>query len=434
MTRHSPQAVEYPQDRHGIATDAIHYSALKVVSTLRDNGHDAYIVGGAVRDLLQGERPKDFDVATDATPEQVNRLFRSSRIVGRRFRIVHVRFGRDIIEVTTFRGSHDKPKQNRSQQSSQNDSGMLLRDNVYGSLEEDALRRDFTLNALYYCPERDIVLDYCGGLDDLRAGVIKVIGDPETRFREDPVRMLRAIRFAARPQYHLEADTTELIPELAHLMADVAAARLFDEVLKLFLSGYGAATWPLLYDSGLFAELFPQTAEVLRAKPDSSDHKLILQGLHNTDQRIAIGKPVTPAFLYGIFMWPAVRERFQHLLCDSLPEMPALHQAAQDCLYRQQSRVAIPKRFTLPMRDIWELQLRLPRRGPKQIATTTSHRYFRAGYDFLLLRESAGELPDSSLGQWWTDYQANHDIERPQTPPPTSKRRRRPRRRRNQSE
>ncbi len=367
---------------------------------LRSGGFEAYLVGGGVRDLMLGKRPKDFDIGTNATPEEVRNLFRNSRIIGRRFKIVHVRFGREIIEVTTYRGSHENTANNSAVSA---DSGMLLRDNVYGTLEEDAKRRDFTINALYYCSDNFTVLDYVGGLDDLKSRQVRIIGDATSRYQEDPVRMLRAVRFAAKLDFTIEKKTSAPIKSLAPMLEQIPAARLFDEVLKLFMEGQALRVYALLKHFDLFRPLFPATQRLLDDGHESAS-ALIEQGLINTDQRISENKPVTPAFIYAVMLWPVVKKEFDTLLASGMPEIPALHQAAQTCISAQQHHTSIPKRFSMPMRDIWELQFRLPRRSGRKASELLEHRYFRAAYDFLLLREEAGEIAEE-LGPWWTAFQ-----------------------------
>jgi poly(A) polymerase len=395
-----------PRDRHNISRKHISPAALRVMGTLLAEGFQAFLVGGGVRDLLLGGHPKDFDVATDATPEQVQRLFRSARIIGRRFKIVHVRFGREVIEVTTFRASHqdeDSSQVSRTgnQQSARSENGMLLRDNVFGTVEEDAIRRDFTINALYYTTADFAVYDYTNGLQDLNSKIIRIIGDPETRYREDPVRMLRAIRFAAKLGFSIDPHTAAPIKRLAPSLGDIPAARMFDEILKLLMTGYGVATYQLMQEFGLFEPLFPQTHRCL-GEPGASS--LLLQALENTDQRTRQGKPVTPAFIFAALLWPALRSRQLQLIHEGLPEQPAMHQAAQEVTSRQQQSTSIPKRFSMPMREIWEMQLRLPRRAGHKAAQLMENHRFRAAYDFLLLREQTGE-DTGELGKWWTDYQ-----------------------------
>jgi poly(A) polymerase len=397
-----------PRDQHSLSTRHISEAALKVMSTLLKAGFDGYLVGGGVRDLLLGGHPKDFDIATDATPEQVNRLFRNARIIGRRFKIVHVRFGREVIEVTTFRGSHDTPEESRkgkrpiNQQSARSQNGMLLRDNVFGTVEEDAIRRDLTINALYYTTADHAIYDYTNGLQDLDNKLIRIIGDPETRYREDPVRMLRVIRFAGKLDFSIEKNTAKPIKALANSLADIPAARMFDEVLKLFMSGHAVKTFDLMQQFGLFQPLFPQTQACL---DDEFARPLIAQAMRNTDQRIQQEKPVTPAFIFAALLWPAVVRRQQQLMKEEgLPEVPALHQASTEVVSIQQQSTSIPRRFSMPMREIWDLQLRLPRRGGHKAEQMMENRRFRAAYDFLLLREESGETT-GELGKWWTDYQ-----------------------------
>jgi len=403
------------------------------MSRLRSQGHQAYLVGGAVRDLLLGGHPKDFDIATDATPESVHAVFRNSRIIGRRFRIVHVRFGREIIEVTTFRGHHeenDDSQQVDGNRSRQSASGQLLRDNVYGTLEEDAVRRDLTVNALYYDAGNFEVLDHVGGLEDLQARRIRIIGDPEQRYTEDPVRMLRVLRFAAKLQFSLEPATAAAIPHCAHLLGHIPPARLFDEFLKLFLAGYAEATLDYLIRHELLAYLFPATAAQLDR--DASGLALITAAMRNTDQRVANDKPVTPAFILAALLWPVVREMAGALEAQDQPPMVAMHNAAQQAISEAVQHITIPRRFSQPMHEIWEFQLRLANRRGRKAAELTDHRRFRAAYDFLLLREEAGE-DTGDLAAWWTSFQLLPLEERLQQAGSggAGKGRRRPRKRRN---
>nr|WP_233350216.1 polynucleotide adenylyltransferase PcnB [Kushneria phosphatilytica] len=396
-TRLTPHVL--PRDEHPVSRRMLSENALKVLYRLDQAGFEAYLVGGCVRDSLLGFMPKDFDVATSATPEQVRQLFRNARVIGRRFRIVHVRFGREIIEVTTFRGTPgEEHDDNLARQS---DAGLLLRDNVWGSVDEDAIRRDFTVNALYYSISDFSIHDWTGGLEDLEARRLRLIGDPEVRYREDPVRMLRAVRFAAKLDFSIDAATGDPIHELAPLLLQIPPARLFEEVLKLFLSGHAVSTWRILQHYGLFAMLFPGTEESLEELDWAAP--MIEQALANTDTRIRADKPVTPAFLYAALLWPAVAVTTRTLEAD-MPPVPALQQATQQVVSRQLQHTSIPKRFSLPMREIWDLQARLPRRRGKRAFTTLQHPRFRAAYDFLLLREAAGELAPG-LGEWWTRFQ-----------------------------
>lgn len=421
-----------PRDQHSVSRQQFSEPALKVLYRLHNAGFEAYLVGGCIRDSLLGKTPKDFDVATDATPEQLRDLFRNSRIIGRRFRIVHVRFGREVIEVTTFRGRpNDEHGEHLSHRS---EDGLLLRDNVWGNVEEDALRRDFTVNALYYNIADFSIHDWADGLRDIESRTLRLIGDPEVRYREDPVRMLRAIRFAAKLDFGIEAATEAPIREHAHLLLQIPPARLFDEVLKLFLAGHALATFRLLREYGLFAMLFPEADEGMAELPWAE--ALIEHALANTDARIQEDRPVTPAFLFAALLWPGVTQRMAHLQADGMPPVPAMQTAAQQAVSRQLQHISIPKRFSLPMRDIWDLQQRLPQRRGKRAFQTREHPRFRAAYDFLLLRESAGEI-DPGLGAWWTAFQEADEHEQRRLlgkvdadPTAQGPRKRRPRKRR----
>jgi len=418
-----------PRDQHCISRANISKAALKVLYRLKDAGYDAYLVGGGVRDLLLGREPKDFDVATNATPEQVKATFRNCRLIGRRFRLAHVHFGREIIEVATFRANRPADAA-----LAQTDNGMILRDNVYGTIEEDALRRDFTVNALYYNIRDFSVVDYAGGMQDLQEGVLRLMGDPETRYREDPVRMLRAARFAAKLGFRLHPDTEAPIAELAGLLADVPPARLFEEVLKLFMAGYGVASFEKLRQYGLFAQLFPDTEEALASEEEGFPHTMVLQGLNDTDERVRQGKPVTPAFLFAVLLWEPVRLRAQALEAEGLAPYTALQLAAGDLVERQSTRVAIPRRFSTPMREIWTMQSRFHYTKGKRPQRLAAHPRFRAAYDFLLLRARAGEV-DPALAEWWTRFQEEGGappaaVADGEAPAPRSRRRRGGRRRR----
>ena len=396
------QRREIPRDQHNVSRSMISEPAKKVLNRLNKAGYEAYLVGGGVRDILLGEQPKDFDIATDATPEEVHELFRNSRLIGRRFRIVHVLFGREVIEVTTFRGNANTDDSDEDDDRRTNEHGLLLRDNVYGNQEEDALRRDFTVNALYYCIRDFTVIDYAGGMDDLEKRQLRLIGDPETRYREDPVRMLRAVRFAAKLGFTIEPVTEAPIRALAPLLTHIPPARLFEEVLKLFSAGYGEATWYLLQQYELLGPLFPETVKAIEeGQPDA----LIIKALQNTDDRLRQGKSVTPYFMYAAMLWPALQAEWQRRQDNGEPVQPALHQSIGKVIGRQVQATSIPKRFSGPMKEIWELQMRLPRRQGKRAYAIMEHPRFRAAYDFLLVREAAGEI-EPGLGQWWTDFQA----------------------------
>ena len=403
----TPSRVVVSRSDHTLSRRDVSRAALTVMKRLQEAGFEAYIVGGGVRDLLLGGHPKDFDVATDATPEQAKQLFRGARIVGRRFRILHARIGREIIEVTTFRGHHSDGEEHEAQQS---EHGMLLRDNVYGDLESDAIRRDFTVNALYYTTQGFEIHDYTGGMQDIEDRLIRMIGDPETRYKEDPVRMLRAVRFAAKLDFDIEPATAVPLQQLAPLLRNIAPARLFDEVLKLLMSGHGERTFELLRQYHLWEHLFPDNARHL----DSPEAEaLTRQALRNTDDRIRNEQRVTPAFLYAALLWPAVNFEQKFLSEHGTPPVPALAQAAQKVVGVQLTHTAIPKRFSIPMREIWDMQSRLPRRGGERAFRLQEHPRFRAAYDFLLLREESGEIP-AGLGQWWTEFQSADDEQKRQ--------------------
>ena len=426
-TSADPAATRIARDSHSISRKHISDGALKVMSRLRRHDHQAFLVGGAVRDLLMGGQPKDFDVATDATPEQVRTLFRNSIIIGRRFQIVHVRFGREVVEVTTFRGHHgsdtgdnrQSPAQHHSRQS---DTGMLLRDNVFGSLEEDAARRDFTVNALYYCSADFCVYDYVGGWSDLQQRQIRVIGDAEQRYREDPVRMLRAVRFAAKLGFDIAEDTASSIPALAHTLEAVPGSRLFDEMIKLFMSGYALDTFRLLRKHRLLEHLYPASTEPMN---DPATLALVEAAMRSTDSRVTADKPVTPAFVLAALLWAPVLRLHHQLKNKGMTPPEAMLEASQSILDEQSQHITIPRRFTTVTREIWELQPRLQSR--RRPLAMLEQRRFRAAYDLLLLREECGEDLDGT-GQFWTELQEKHpDI----TPKPAARKQpgRRPRRR-----
>jgi poly(A) polymerase len=395
---HKPSdPVIVPRAEHEISRKQISQHALKVLYTLKDAGYEAYLVGGCVRDLLLGHEPKDFDVATNALPEQVHSLFRRSRLIGRRFKLVHVRFGREVIEVATFRAPPEASNHVDSQ-------GRIVQDNVYGTLEQDAWRRDFTINALYYNIRDFSIIDYTGGMKDLNAGLIRLIGDVETRFREDPVRMLRAIRFVAKLGLRLDEQTEKGVFDWGALLKDIPPARLFDETLKLYLSGNAAVTHELLCHYSLFDSMYPQTAALLHEEQDGYPRTLLMKALENTDRRIDANKPVTPAFLFAALLWEPVRQRAQLFMANNMPEIPAIQRAASEVISDQIQQVAIPKRYSIVTRDIWTLQPRLSKRQGKRAFRSLSHPKFRAAYDFLALRSDAGE-PLSELVEWWTQFQ-----------------------------
>lgn len=405
-----------PREHHGISRKDISENALKVLYRLHKAGYEAYLVGGGVRDLLLGKHPKDFDVSTNATPEQVRRLFRNCRLVGRRFRLAHVLFGEEVIEVATFRGhhSHEEAEDDlQPQQSTQSDGGMLLRDNVYGNIDEDAQRRDFTVNGLYYNIADFSIRDYANGVEDLHNRVLRLIGDPQTRYREDPVRMLRAIRFAVKLEMTLTPETADPIPELAYLLHSIPPARLFEESLKLLQAGYALQTYKLLRQYNLFQQLFPTIAAGFTQHEDSQLERMLERVLHNTDVRIQEGKRVNPAFLFATMLWYPLAERAHEIAHESgLTYYDAFMLAMNDILDEQCKTLAIPRRLTTLIRDIWMLQLRLPRRQGKKALRLLEHPKFRAGFDLLELRAGLEGRELQTLVQWWADFQASNGDQR----------------------
>ena len=475
-----------PRPEHSISRASISPNALKVLYRLKAAGYQAFLVGGAVRDLLLGLRPKDFDVATDALPEDVRRLFRNCRLIGRRFRLAHVHFGSEIIEVATFRAAAaperedlpddaaDGAPEEAAEGAPEGDdesgdyiepvrvepvrtepvhgadsehrafdvTGRILRDNMYGSIEEDVWRRDFAANGLYYNIADLSIWDFVDGVSDVKARRLKLIGDPETRYREDPVRMLRAVRFAAKLGFTIDADTEAPIRKLGYLLDGVPPARLFDEVLKLFLSGYGARSFELLQKYGLFEHLFPLSAAAFELPPYAYAREMLERGLKNTDARVVADKPVTPTFLFAILLWSAVLRELNERAAGPAPDLALLMQACDAVLKAQQSRISIPRRFAVPMRELLMLQPRFTRRSGVKALNLLQHPRFRAAYDFLLLRAEVG-VADTELAEWWTRIQVLPQEERvalvqarPQEPPlpsdgaapPPGRRRRRRRR------
>ncbi|MGH8271920.1 MAG: polynucleotide adenylyltransferase PcnB [Gammaproteobacteria bacterium] len=378
--------------------------ALDIVETLTEAGHEAYVVGGGIRDLLLGARPKDFDVATSAEPGEVRKCFRRARLIGRRFPIVHVLVGRDFVEVTTFRALE-------SEERLLHESGRILRDSSYGTLGEDALRRDFTVNALYYDLAGHRVLDFTDGLDDVRDRLIRLIGDPATRYREDPVRMLRALRFAAKLDFALDPATEAPLKELAPLLADIPPARLFEEFNKLFLAGKALKSYRLLVCYGLFAQLFPLADEVLAAQPGGMYARFVEAALANTDERVAASEPVTPAFLLAAFLWPPVARYANWLQGEGMGEATAIQRAVSVVLGESARRVTIPRRFALPLREILQLQTRFRYRHGKRAEALLAHPRFRAAWDFLKLRVAVGDADPAQL-EFWTRAQAAGGEER----------------------
>jgi poly(A) polymerase len=394
-----------PRAEHPISRSSFTGAVLKTLYTLRDAGFQAYVVGGGVRDLLAGLHPKDFDIATDAHPEQIRRLFRSCRLVGRRFMIAHVRFGPEVLEVATFRGpindSHER-----------DETGRILSDNVYGTLEDDAFRRDFTINGLYYDIRDFSIVDYIGGLDDMKARRLRLIGDPELRYREDPVRMLRAIRIGNKLHFQMDPAAAEPIAKLAPLLREIPPARLFEEVLKLLLNTEAVENFRALHWFRLWHELFPDLATAQDHDPDHV-RAFVEWALANTAERLKNSATVSPAFLFAALLWPPLAMRARVLReKQGHPEHVAIAQASEEIMARQILRVAIPKRFSLPAREIWQMQSRFENRRANAPQRLMAHPRFRAAYDFLLLRAQSGDAPQE-LADWWMAAAAGQPLEAP---------------------
>jgi poly(A) polymerase len=395
-SRASPAII--PRSEHSLSRSNVSPNALKVLYRLRNSGFEAFLVGGGVRDLLLGRHPKDFDVATNALPEQIEDLFGNCRLIGRRFRLAHVRFGRDVVEVATFRATSAEPEDERAH----SDSGRILRDNVYGTIDEDVWRRDFTVNALYYNIADFSVWDYVGGLKDIQSRTLRLIGDPETRYREDPVRMLRVVRFAAKLDFTIAPEAEEPLARLGTQLRDVPPARLFDELLKLFHAGHARRSFDLLVHYDLFRYLFSHTQQVLDGPKREATLEFIRRGLENTDERVRADKPVTPMFLYAVFLWPPIRELALELTAEGWNETHAMVEASGRILARQQT--AFPRRFSAPMREMLAMQWRFSHRQGVRAVRLLQHKRFRAAYDFMLLRAQCGEI-EQAVADWWTEVQ-----------------------------
>jgi poly(A) polymerase len=390
------------RDAHGISRKDISPNALRVLYRLRESGFGAYLVGGAVRDLLVGGHPKDFDIATDATPEQVRALFRNCRLIGRRFRLAHVVYGREVIEVATFRSNEDDGSGSREM----GDEGRIHRDNTYGSIEDDAVRRDFTANALYYTVDDFSVRDYVGGFEDVQARVLRLIGDPESRYREDPVRMLRAVRLSAKLGFSIDPASAEPIPRHASLLSGAAPARFFDECLKLFMAGHAEKSFLGLERHGLLPALFPETAKALATNRSGALRATLLLALRNTDARVAAEQPVTPAFLFAALLWPAYVRELAVLQKNGVDANSAQQRAADRVTLHQAERIALPRRFSLPMQEIWLLQPRFTQRLRKRVFRLLAHPRFRAAFDFLELRVH-GNPEIAADVEFWREAQAS---------------------------
>lgn len=395
-----------PRADHNVTRAEFSNSALKVLYRLDKAGYQAFLVGGCVRDAMLELHPKDFDVATNATPEEVKALFGNCRLIGRRFRLAHVRFGREIIEVATFRAAANHEDDDHHS----DEEGRIIRDNVYGTIDEDVWRRDFTCNALYYNIADFSIWDYTGGFEHVQNKQIVLIGDPETRMREDPVRMLRAVRFAAKLGFDLDDGVIRAIDHHAHLLTNVPAARLFEEFLKLFQAGNAERTFDLLCQHGLFREMFPATDQELAS--DADFMRFTRAALQNTDRRVRQGKSVTPMFLLGVFLWLPVKKLAAIRRSEEkMSESQALALAAYEIVAGQQRRISIPKRFTIPMREMLSLQPRFEFKRGKRAMKLLDHRRFRAAYDFMLLLAEVG-LASEETAQFWTDVQTQSPAER----------------------
>ena len=421
----SGEAATLSAQKHGICRDDISSGSRRVVETLQQQGHRAYVVGGAIRDLLAGLSPKDYDVATSATPEQVRHCFRRSRLIGRRFQIVHVLMGSETIEVTTFRGHHDQQSSPKAQTDTQ---GRVLRDNVFGSQIEDAARRDFTVNALYYDPVAETIIDYHHGVADLKQKTLRMIGDPKTRYREDPVRMLRAVRLATKLGLSIDPEASRPIRELAILIENVPPSRLYDEMLKLLTSGYAVKCVQQLRVEGLHHGLLPML-DVILEQP--LGERFVMLALEKTDQRVREGKPISPGFLFATLLWHEVLSKWESIKAGGERPTPALFLAMDNVLDLQAEKLAITRRVASDIKDIWALQPRFEQRSGKRPYTILEQPRFKAGYDFLLLRAESGEVP-AELAQWWTEFMNNDSETRaamllPVKPNEAKKRRRRKR-------
>jgi poly(A) polymerase len=400
---------------HQISHSQISRNALKVLHRLDDCGYSAYLVGGSVRDLMLGHRPKDFDVATNATPQEMRKIFRNSRIIGRRFQLVHVHFGREIIEVATFRGEgSDKQRKDRGKRRSSR-LGMLMRDNIYGTIEDDAWRRDCTVNALYYNITDRSVVDYTKGAVDIQQRLIRIVGDPVTRYREDPVRMLRVIRFMAKLDFDAHPDTLDPIHRMANLMQQVSSARLFIEVIKLFYTGAGKKTFELLEQHGLFTELFPLTAACLSGDKREQVLSIIRHGLHNTDERHAREMPLSDGYLFAVLLWHPLqhdlRKYNRKSVNNKAVSLEQMHASMDATLSHQGQRISLTRRAAEMVRGIWLLQDRMQRRRVKDLRRLITNPHFKAAYDFLLLRAQAGE-PVEELANWWEAFYTGSDEKR----------------------
>ena len=389
-----------PASDLGLSISDVSPAAVSIIRTLQGSGFQAEMVGGCVRDLLLGWSPKDFDVVTNATPDQIKKLFRRARVIGRRFQLVHVRIGREVIEVSTYRGSDTGRQEQRRGRAKEK----MAANNVFGRRDEDVLRRDFTINALYYDPLKEVVTDYVDGLGHIQERRLEIIGDPRQRFNEDPVRMLRAVRFKAKLNLRLDATMEKLMPRMAGTLITVSPPRLFEEIIKVLHNGHGAVGFQALDRYGLLRFLFPSATRHFNEQDLNKKNGLIPCALRNTDQRVADRKPVISPFLFSVLLWRQVQQACRMKSGKNRSIFENLHRSADRVLEELHPTVRIPRRISAVMIEIWELQIRLEQRRPRTIKRLLSHRRFRAAYDFLLLRAVAGEVSDS-LSNWWTDVQ-----------------------------
>lgn len=403
VKKHQPTII--PRQAHSISRADINPNALKVLYRLHGGGYEAYLVGGCVRDLLFGYRPKDFDIATNAHPEEVRKLFKNCRLIGKRFRLAHIVFGKDIIEVATFRTHHEKAHEKQAKSSHH---GMILRDNVYGTIEDDVWRRDFTINALYYNIADFSVVDFTGGMQDIKHKLLRIIGNPEQRFTEDPVRLLRAVRFLGKLKLHVSPETEKLLNQMSHLLQHVSPARLFQEVLKLFHEGATVSTFQLLEKYHFLEYLFSQTQERLH-QPET--RKLLDEALASTDARVQEGKTVSPAFLLAVLLWRPVLQQASRLQAEKLPFFVALEQALHIVLNDQTKQLAMPRTLVVSIREICILQHHFNYRHGSKPYRTLEHPRFRAAYDLLLLREKSGEMV-KEMTEWWTAFHLGDHAQR----------------------
>ncbi len=413
---HTDHLAIIPRDQHNVSRKSISEAALKVLYRLNKSGHRACLVGGGVRDLLLGMRPKDFDVATDATPEQIRELFGNSRIIGRRFRLVHIRFGREVIEVATFRGHSEE-----SPRTELNTEGRIVRDNTFGEIEDDAIRRDFTANALYYDIRDFSVLDYANGLADIESRTLRMIGDATTRYQEDPVRMLRAIRFAAKLGFTIEEDAANAIFECGELLTAIPAARLFDEIVKLFHSGTACRVFELLRHYRLLQYLMPALDTWLQDRPEEAMLDFIDQALVNTDIRVNNQQHVSPAFIFAVLLWPLVHQRASQLETEKIKPIAALNQAGAEVMTQQVKHISVPRRYSQMSRDIWSAQPRFQRTKGKYPMRLLGYPSFRAAYDFMCIQSMVGLAP-KTICDWWTNFQQQHKPAKSHRRPPPAAR------------